>query len=70
MKQLSKSEMKSILGGVAAHSYCTVTNNADCGGGTSSYYCNGSDDDCQSTADAFCANSNCCDDLDCQPILA
>jgi hypothetical protein len=67
---LSRAEMKNIFGGLSQHSYCTVTNNSDSGGGTSSYYCNGSQDDCQNTADALCANNDCCDDLDCEPILA
>lgn len=48
MKKLSNDDMKRVVGGLSQHNNCTVTNNADCGGGTSSYYCNGSLDDCQS----------------------
>jgi hypothetical protein len=65
--QLSRAEMKSVLGGVAQYK-CVVTNNVDCGGGTSSYSCSGSLSDCQDVADNACQNNvgnECCDDITC-----
>ncbi len=62
--QLSRAEMKNVMGGVAQVS-CKVSY---AGGGTGTFTCSGSaatPDNCQAAADSWCASNNSCSDVDC-----
>lgn len=66
--KLSRFEMKNVLGGKAAPVICTWAwdSSSGCANVPSTTSCGGSVTDCQTAADTYCSDNDCCTDVDCR----
>jgi hypothetical protein len=64
-EELSREQLKEIVGGVMEVAECVYSYNSDCGGGEGKINCNASACTCQAFYDGYCLSYECCDNIDC-----